>query len=863
MRASILYILFLIAISTSAQETLCGDGIDNDGDGLVDCFDGDCIDKAICSDFYLGAIPPVTGCPDIPFTIEKLWESPSLFDSRATVPAGDIDNDGIVELLGYEAFAGVYRDNDTIYILDGMTGAVQDCVICPSMWYHNGPPAIADINKDGYGEIFYVDYWSILRCYEYNKSSKKWQERWACQDSVGYIPPPPNNGGWGGSGKSWSVGVADFNADGIVELYTGNQIYNASSGVKMMQGGMGNNIGSNSRKPNGEKSYGFAFPFACDILDDSYCADCAGLELICGNMVYSVNITSPISGNVSIASQLLDSIEGNYPAQDGFTAVADFNNDGELDIIVNSGIDSLTGDGGRIYVWDPRTKKQIGNTFVMEMSSNTPNNTLTSGIPSVADFDGDGELEIGIGGASVLIVIDNDMTEKWGHITKDQSSDLTTCSAFDFNGDGAVEVAFRDEDSLFVFDGASGDVLSSFECGSITVSEYPTIVDVNSDGHANIVCYCDATSGTTMSAPDDNSAKIVAFKGVNNDWVPTRRVMNQQMYAVVNINDDLTVPVQQQNIKNVSELNAFLQQVPITDQNGDPIHSYVGDAMLTIDSVSFDSCQYNIIVSICNVGSDSFAAGMQVTLFNGDPTTSGSLLEIKSIYSKLDNGFCESMVFKLPFGDYDLFAYANQDGSLMPNTQTGGTFDEYECNYDNNWDSVSLSSEDLTLNAVADQEVCNDESTVIFATGNNVNTFQWAHLNNPNNIFSIGPAFIFDEKKQTSYIIYGNKKGCVVEDTFTITPVNCDSNFFVPNIVSLNGVHNTFKIESTALDFLETSIYDRFGKLLYVTNDLNINWGATNQNNKKVNAGVYLYAMSGTLKNGDDFTTSGNITVIE
>ena len=44
-KISIILLAFLIPTLIFAQENnsvLCGDGIDNDGDGLIDCFDTDC-----------------------------------------------------------------------------------------------------------------------------------------------------------------------------------------------------------------------------------------------------------------------------------------------------------------------------------------------------------------------------------------------------------------------------------------------------------------------------------------------------------------------------------------------------------------------------------------------------------------------------------------------------------------------------------------------------------------------------------------------------------------------------------------------------------------------------------------------------
>ncbi len=46
-------ILLLISLAASAQE-ICNDGIDNDGDGFIDCFDGECSTDPSCEGSYVG-----------------------------------------------------------------------------------------------------------------------------------------------------------------------------------------------------------------------------------------------------------------------------------------------------------------------------------------------------------------------------------------------------------------------------------------------------------------------------------------------------------------------------------------------------------------------------------------------------------------------------------------------------------------------------------------------------------------------------------------------------------------------------------------------------------------------------------------
>jgi hypothetical protein len=72
------------------KETLCSDGLDNDGDGLADCLDPDCSQAAAC-------IPPA------PLPLEA-FSYPNPFDSRfqAATLHWDLPRDCLVRLNLYD-----------------------------------------------------------------------------------------------------------------------------------------------------------------------------------------------------------------------------------------------------------------------------------------------------------------------------------------------------------------------------------------------------------------------------------------------------------------------------------------------------------------------------------------------------------------------------------------------------------------------------------------------------------------------------------------------------------------------------------------------------------------------------------------
>lgn len=865
-------LFFLLVCSVFAQvETKCGDGLDNDGDGFVDCFDSDCKGDSSCNEFYYGAFQTDTACDEVPFTIDILWSTDTVFGSKNIPVVGDIDMDGIPEVLSFSSYNFLNTANQGLYIVDGTDGTTQQFMPAISyptaMWDQNPGVTIGDVNYDGYAEIFLVRGNSTLESLTYDTVLQQWGAQYTAIDPVGYLV-------WDGAGFSyngyrWTPGLADFNGDGVTEVYLGNQIFSSYGLVKITEGGLGNSTGQIVRRyaPSGDSLSESALPVAADVLPDNFCPSCDGLELVCGNTVYALDFSDPFTCVMTIAAQ---APAGLY---DGYTSVADFNNDGQLDVIVNSGnpTDMNTGNEGRIYVWDPRTQTQIGNTYFVGQSVNYPNTTNRGGRPSVADFDGDGELEIAVGGASILILIDNDMTELWGHITKDLSSDQTTASGFDFNGDGPVEVAYRDEDSLFIFDGATGTTLAKFPCGSGTWLDYPVIADVNGDGHANIVCLCNDYPGGLYPSGHPSSGfaqfgRLVAFKGVNNDWVPTRKVMNQHSYSVVNVNDNLTIPRQQQNTALIPELNAFLNQTLIMDENGDPLKQKIGNAYSIINDVVFDSCEFNVQILICNDGSKVFDEGMPVSLFDGNPNSGGVLLALDSIINAIAPGFCEIISFPLQPGSYDLYVYANHDGTTPPDPAGGSNFIQPECDYWNNWDSMNVTESILTGPFAKDDTICIDEietegGIVIMASGGS--SYTWYELGSTS-IINVGPAYFFDEDTTTSYVLIVDNKGCQVEDTIIITVLDCDTVLFIPNSISLSTSNNILNAYGDGVGSVEAlRIYDRYGEKIYELYNSLAGWDGKDKNGKRVNEGVYVYSIEGTFRKNTSFVRRGNVMVIQ
>ncbi len=688
--------LFLLSIPSVAQDEICSDAQDNDGDQFIDCYDSDCSGDPSCLEFYFGndviCQDPPTEFPD--FAMSLLWGSDNLTaQNSSTAAIGDIDGDGSPNVIVTN------RISDRLSILDGPTGVTINQIF-PGFDVAK-TVAIANINDldDVSDEDEQRCAWIFVRHFN-GRRIKAYDCNLVEQWSINLHSDRK---------RANIISIADLNQDGESELISGNEIRDARTGSQLVAGT------GNFRT---DVMYGTV---AVDILDDSFCADCGGLEIVDGSKIWAVqtdgsnNITGKtvaldMNDLLSAGNKFFPKYYSGWTNQWSMVSVADYNLDGNLDVLMTGAQGSNYNGPTTAFFWD------VENNSVLTYTDPDNDHDRGTGRINIGDTDGDGNMNATYVSNQRLYSLDENMSPIWIKSIKEGSSGFTGCTVFDFNGDGAAETVYRSEDYLHIIDGTDGSTFNSRVCISRTYEDYPIVADVDGDGASEICVSC-STDDNQPFNPYNNSdnGHIRIFEADGESWQPARPVWNQHAYFNVNVNDDLTIPQSQQdhtkvfseNICTVGPnrpLNVFLNQAPYLNETGCP--NYVApdisvvNGSITSDTPSCPDLLFDVTLSIANTGDINVSGQLPITFYDGDPTlaTSTRLNTAVATISSFEIGTTQDITVQaLGTGtDFTMYVSVNDNGSQDPPIQifVGGI---PECDDTNNFGTIEVSATPLEL----------------------------------------------------------------------------------------------------------------------------------------------------------------------
>jgi conserved repeat domain/Listeria/Bacterioides repeat len=606
------------------------------------------------------------------FTVQQQWSVEGA-QQNTGILVGDLDNDGNPEIVAYSPSL------TELVIHNGQTGAVKKTISIPSAsgaggWHPNMTAALVDADRNGMGEIIVTRSDGSILSYEADTTSGfDMKLKWTASENFDNMSitnnlPQPN--------------VVDFNGDGIPELLVYNRIYNAVTGVLLgkTEASVTSAHAGIDRGRLTVWNQSSNFQTAADMDGDGF------PDIVAGGKVYKVNF------NPAKTAVTCEVIFSNPSVNDGFTAVADIDMDGYLDIVVSY----TTGNTVYIDVWSPKSPINI-HKDVYTSTSGYPAHSF----PFIGDIDGfthsvtnkkhpeiclvTARENNGAGGYVYAYKYTNSttLTEKWKLNTTD-SSGGTGITLFDFNNDGINELVYRDQSKLRILNGINdnqepglADPASEFTCASGTALEYPVIADTDGDGSANICVTCAAGYGIVPNY-------LRVYESATQPWAPTRPVWNQTQYEPLHINNNLTVPrlpiSKNTEFNGKHPYNGALIQIPIVNDLFEPISVASDPAVVATIITDAGAGKANVCVTIENRGDRNTNINLPVALYHTDYSS------VNLISLKYPGIIAPGQTINLCWNDITINTYTKilvriqDDGTTYPSP---GPF--LDCDYSNNY----------------------------------------------------------------------------------------------------------------------------------------------------------------------------------
>jgi hypothetical protein len=632
---------------------------------------------------------PYNPTPATSWGIAEKFQSNAVVWNGGTPTAADLDGDGISEILvpasDYSGYY-TYKGNGS-----NKTTATKNYVIATSN-ARSVQPAIANIiTTTTSPEVIMVNSAGFVYIFNSTGGSETnflFKSTTASQYTSNVTPY-----------------VVDIDQDGTAEIVLGSDIFGIVGGalVKRVAGTPLNYIGATSG----------ATGTAIDVVVIDIIASNPGKELVYGSRVYSVNLTA---GTMAVLKDL-STIAGSGAAagDNGPTAVADMDLDGDLDIVYNG--------SANVYIWDPNQSivllKRIPPSFsygvrglplVANFYNEKVNNSKANDYPEAVIINS-------TGGAGIVTAYNLNFTTASGSATQYiwsfGTNDLSGCTgitAFDFDGNGIREIVYRDQSQLRIINGnlATPVDYATIAAASSTWGEYPIVGDFDDDGQADI-----AVTADSRLRVFNRAANTFAWKDAPNYW-------NQRNYRIVNINPNLTVPATETSIIGSASINnnaAQLQYADAAPGSSAPYgYTAVADAKISISSVVGSCPAMTVAATITNSGSAPLVAGTPIAIYDANPTL-GSANLIGTYVTTVQIAVGASIGVSIPVTLFKntatVFAVVNDNGTTARPFAFGSAFPNtviFECDYTNNMATSAVVCLDSDADGISNMDDIDDDN---------------------------------------------------------------------------------------------------------------------------------------------------------
>ena len=152
-------------------------------------------------------------------------------------------------------------------------------------------------------------------------------------------------------------------------------------------------------------------------------------------------------------------------------------------------------------------------------------------------------------------------------------------------------------------------------------------------------------------------------------------------------------------------------------------------------------------------------------------------------------------------------------------------------------------------------------------TSTGANSYDWyfPSIDTFSTVTMDGHTHTYDQTGVYNVTLVAHSEHCSDTAVVTITVITPDQplDIEIPNVFTPNGdgVNDFFTFNSNNVSTLEVVIVNRWGNLMYKTDDINFHWNGKDMNGRLVTEGVYFYTYKAIGVMGDERSGHGFVTV--
>lgn len=116
-----------------------------------------------------------------------------------------------------------------------------------------------------------------------------------------------------------------------------------------------------------------------------------------------------------------------------------------------------------------------------------------------------------------------------------------------------------------------------------------------------------------------------------------------------------------------------------------------------------------------------------------------------------------------------------------------------------------------------------------------------------------------------TYQVWMDLAGCVSSDSVTLSPLDCEVRLEMPNVFTPNGdgINEIFTpMEINGIQSLHTQIFDRWGRQVFSSHSLDIEWNGKQSGNSIAQSGTYFWVLQYVDRDGVQGEDKGTVTLI-